>query len=587
MDSAKTANPPPSVTEVAARSVMAKMEVREPAFRSRSGSIHVLIPFPGRIFLYGPFIRLAQGRYRLGFRCRVRLASQRQHPVIGLEVIGQNRTLLVWRDYTADELASGEQKLTFDVPEALAIGNGADVPFEFRFSHFGSAILDMTDVTLAELGPGDDQEPSLEEGDRWRLLGRLKTLPLPGPVTLSRLTVPRLKLGRLSACLRLPAGPYRLDVACQPTEAQDAQTEILEVVIQPRDHPSIGGARFRADQLSTGSASFAFAVPVDIGLDVGTPRDIEIDVRTFGNAKITLTALDLTRLPQGAHAPVAAAPALASAPARLGAKKIVIFGNCQAGLIAEALNSHSAFARHFSLTHHFLNLAPNLHEQARRELESSQMLLVQDIKEWESYPLRDYVPSHLPILRFPCVRFASLWPFDAFNGPDDAQARDHDGANFEFTYFDGLLGRLRHEIPDPEARFAAYRSLEIPGVINVKRLHAFEEKRLQGMDRAYPGEIGAYILENFRKKQVFYTTAHPNGKILKRLMQQIARELGVRQSFWFSGELDSLKRLQIPVHPKVADALQVKWAQGDRRYLVRGEWVSWEDYVRKYIAYYG
>ncbi len=44
-------------------------------------------------------------------------------------------------------------------------------------------------------------------------------------------------------------------------------------------------------------------------------------------------------------------------------------------------------------------------------------------------------------------------------------------------------------------------------MINVKRLHAFEEKRLQGMDRAYPGEIGAYILDNFRKRQVFYTTA--------------------------------------------------------------------------------
>ncbi len=71
---------------------MAQMEVREPAFRSRSGSIKVLLPFPGRIFLYGPFIRLAKGRYRVSFRCRVRLASQRQHPVIGLEVIGQNRT---------------------------------------------------------------------------------------------------------------------------------------------------------------------------------------------------------------------------------------------------------------------------------------------------------------------------------------------------------------------------------------------------------------------------------------------------------------------------------------------------------------
>ncbi len=445
----------------------------------------------------------------------------------------------------------------------------------------------MTDVSLAEVGPDGEAEPVPREGDRWRLLGRLKTLPLPGPVTLSPLSVTRLKLGRLSACLRLPAGPYRLDIACALKQARDARADALEVTIHPRNHPPIGSARFSAEQLSTQGASFVFEIPIDIGLDIGTPRDIEIDIRIFRNARFKLTALDLTRLPLSEAAAVAAQSVKASAPASLGPQRIVIFGNCQAGLIAEALNSHSGFARRFSLKHHFINLAANLQEQARRDLESCQMMLVQDIGEWQTYPLRDHVRSDMPILRFPCVRFASLWPFDAFNGPDDSHARDQDGPNFEFTYFDGLLARLRQEIPDHEQRFAAYRSLEIPGVINVKRLHAFEEKRLQGMDRAYPGEIGAYILDNFRKRQVFYTTAHPNGKILKMLMRQIAGELGVRQSFWFSGELDSLRRLQIPVHPKVADALQVKWAQGDRRYLVRGEWVSWEDYVRKYIAYYG
>ncbi len=160
--------------------------------------------------------------------------------------------------------------------------------------------------------------------------------------------------------------------------------------------------------------------------------------------------------------------------------------------------------------------------------------------------MRDHVRSDMPILRFPCVRFASLWPFDAFNGPDDSHARDQDGPNFEFTYFDGLLARLRQEVPDHEQRFAAYRSLEMPGVINVSGFTPSRKSACRAWTAPIPVRSAPTSSTIFRKRQVFYTTAHPNGKILKMLMRQIAGELGVRQSFWFSGELDSLRRLQIP-----------------------------------------
>ncbi|WP_156395782.1 WcbI family polysaccharide biosynthesis putative acetyltransferase [Bosea sp. Leaf344] len=590
MDTAKaneTAAVAPMLLPMAKRSLIATMEVREPAFRGRSGSVYVLLPVPAQIFLYGPFLRLAKGRYRLSFRCRTFVALQGNHPMIGLEVIAQNRALIRWRDYTAGDLQDGEQSVTFDVPDELGAESGTDAPFEFRFSHFGNAVFEMSDVTLAAFPSTEPRESGKSDSERWRLLGRLKTLPILGSVTLSPFSISRLKLGRMSARLRLPSGRYRLDLMCAVKRAKETHSAALEIIVHARDHAPIGSERFSADQLSTGHASFNFEVPIDVSLDIGTPRDIEIEVRHFRNTWLTLTSLDLSRLPPDQAVQHVAHAAKASAPARLGAKKIVIFGNCQAGLIAEALGSHSGFARHFSLKHHFMELSSNLHEQGKRDLESCEMLLVQDIREWERYPLREHVPAHLPILRFPCVRFASLWPFDAFNGPDDHHARNHDMPNFEFTYFDGLLARLRREIPDHEQRFVAYRSLEVPGVIDVRRLHTFEEKRLQGMDRSFPGGIGAYILDNFRRRQIFYTTGHPNGKILKMLMEQIAKELGVRQSFWFPGELNSLKRLQVPIHPKVAAALQVRWVKDDRRYLVRGDWVTWEEYVRRYIAHYG
>ena len=59
-------------------------------------------------------------------------------------------------------------------------------------------------------------------------------------------------------------------------------------------------------------------------------------------------------------------------------------------------------------------------------------------------------------LKFPFARFASLWPFDGWNGPSDREAQSRESPNMTFPFLDGLLARLRKEIPDKEARFAAY-----------------------------------------------------------------------------------------------------------------------------------
>jgi len=565
------------------RPLLPLMEVREPARRWADGTVSVVFLVPAQAFVYGPFLRLAQGRYRLSFRCRVRLPLQGDHPVMGLEIIAQNRMLRGWRDYSAAELRDGEQSLVFDVPHDLSIESGADAPFEFRFTHFGNAFLTMLDVTLHHVGAADVSGSGPAAFDAWRLLGRLRTLPVPGPVRLSPFSVSRLKLGRPSAILRLPAGTYRAEICCDLKRARRLSAVALEVSAQTRDGTPLGSGRFDARDLATGRVSFEFAVPRDLGLDAGVPRKIDIRIRHFRNADLLLHALDLRRV----SAALAASPRMSPATGAGTRKRVVIFGNCQGNLLAEALRYHSGFSRHFSVKHHYMELPANLHEQGKRDLDECDMLLIQDIREWEQYPLRDHVRSDLPTLRYPCVRFASPWPFDAFNGPDDRLARNRDFPNFEFTYFDGLLARLRKEIPDHELRFRAYASLDIGRVIDFKRLHQFEQARLEEMDRKFAAGIGAYVLENFRSRQIFYTTAHPDGRIMKMLVKQVSKELGLSLHFWLPGSLNSLRRLQVPIHPRVAEALGIRWADAGRKYLVRGEWVTWEDYFRKYIAYYG
>ncbi|GGF51749.1 hypothetical protein GCM10007301_08990 [Azorhizobium oxalatiphilum] len=565
------------------RDILSTMEVRLPGRRKPDGTVAQDLVVPVRLFLYGPFLRLPAGRYALRFEGDFPAPLQKGHPLLGVEVIAQNRMLRAWRDFTHEELQTGDRTLLFEVPHALSMESGADAPFEFRFTGFGTARFTITGLTLRTASEAElAQAPPM----RWRMLGRIRTLPLSGAVGVSPVTVSALKFWRSWSPLFLPAGLHRLDIACDPGRGAGPDEPLLEVSVRTREGGTLGTETFSGAALRDGAGSFLFEVPPDASLDSGVPQKIDIAIRHFRNGALKLKALDITHLPDGVGA--AEGVILRSTP-RGGTtrKKILIFGNCQGSLVARAFRENPGFSKRFSVKHHFMELPPNLHEQGRRDIEECDLLLIQDIKEWEAYPLRAHVPDDLPTLRYPCVRFASLWPFDAFNGPDDRIARNKDYPNFEFTYFDGLLARLRKDIPDPDARFAAYRDLDVKGVIDPRRLHTFEEKRLLAMDEKFPAGMGAYILENFRRKRVFYTTAHPNGAILGMLMKHLAKELGVRQPFWFSGPLDSLKSLQIPVHPKVASALDVTWAGADARYLVRGEKVRWEDYFRKYISYYG
>jgi hypothetical protein len=181
---------------------------------------------------------------------------------------------------------------------------------------------------------------------------------------------------------------------------------------------------------------------------------------------------------------------------------------------------------------------------------------------------------------FPCIRFASLWPFDGWNGPTDQHAIAQEAPNFTFSNLDGLLARLRKEIPDRDRRFEAYRSLELAGIVNHARLHAFETRRMLALDAKYDCEIGQFILDRFQSEQLFYTTVHPNRRLFGLLMANIMRSLGI------SGDIPHLAafdQMQVPVHPKVAEALEVRWATPERKYRFRQEELTWEQYVRRYI----
>ena len=586
-------------------SLLDRLENTAIGARLADGSTVVRRREPPGCILYGPYLHLRAGHYRLKFHCRVGEARMRAQPVLGVEVIVLSRFQQGWADFTADELGAGTGSLVFEVPPEHSLEGDNEGRFEFRFFHLGNADLAITAVELEQLTEQAFPSPAPRQ---WRLLGRLSTSWLgkrraDGSVIVRRAAPAGGVLYGGWPYLRLPRGEYRLTIRCRSRSPRAPDQPVIGVEIfgdsrwQIRSRwrelarlPETHGIEqaccdFTMPEIESGEVSVDFAVPTEFGIEAGADAPFDVRVRHYRNAALSIESVDLVRLGD-AELLSLSMPAPQLRPS--GRRRIVIIGNCQSETIRQGFARIEALSRRFEAKYHFVQLPKNLHEFAVRDLEACDILLVQDIRLWDEFPLRDCVRPGAETIRFPALRFASLWPFDTWNGPGDREALEREAPNLTFPYLDGLLGRLRKEIPDREARFQAYRTLDWPGIVNYRRLHQTEVRRLGSIDKQFGVAIGDFVLENFQTRRVFHTTVRPNWQAFNLLMQYVAKCVGVGDAVSLTESYDVLLRNpQVPVHPKVAADLGVGWADEKTTYLSRGREVTWETYIRSYIEHYG
>jgi hypothetical protein len=564
------------------------------------------------------FLQLPAGHYRLEIRGDAGTPRMAAEPVLGVEITARRRwqddrwwswnsllglppssgVQLAWRDFNSAELRCGAASFDFEVPAELALEGGQDIVIGLQLHRLRNAGLTIKAVDLRQITATEAALAARE----WRLLGRLSKGRI-GARKADCVTVrhsdpagPFLYGGRPR--LRLPGGRYRLSVCCRAGQPRMASQPVLgvEVIAGNRSLriPALNLTRtegagglcarceFTVEALAAEWASLDFDVPPELSCESRDEVGFEFRFLHLGNADLTVSAVNLHEIAgEDLSAKSAKFPV---SPQRT---RVLIVGNCQAQTVHEALARSGEFDDRLDVKYHFVALQQNLHEAGKAEVESSDVLLVQDIRDWENYPLRPYIRDGVRIIKFPLLHFASLWPFDHYNGPGDKEAYEREWPNLTFLYHDGLLARLRKEIPDREERLLAYRTLSVDGIINFARLHDFEKRRLTAMDKQFGCEIGQFILDNFQRRRLFYTTNHPNGQIIGMLMQYLLRQLGIGRGFRPNSTLDHLRRLQVPVHPKVAETLGVTWAKENTKYLYGGEQITWETYIRRYIDHYG
>src|SRR4051794_24009657 len=152
-------------------SLLARLENTAIGVRQADGSTRVRRNEPGGCILYGPYLHLPAGTYRLSFRCQAGAPRMAAQPVLGVEVTVLSRFQQAWRDFTAAELQSGGASLTFEVALKHSIEDEDAGRFEFRFFHFSNAAVAITAVELERL---TDEVQGATAPRHWRMLGRLQ-----------------------------------------------------------------------------------------------------------------------------------------------------------------------------------------------------------------------------------------------------------------------------------------------------------------------------------------------------------------------------------------------------------------------------
>ena len=272
-------------------------------------------------------------------------------------------------------------------------------------------------------------------------------------------------------------------------------------------------------------------------------------------------------------------------------RKLVIFGNCQAAALHQAIREVDQGER-------FDDVVLFPHMQNAEDMEASlpsyanaDIILTQDSRWWDTHPMNGRLPPTTQVIRFPPLGFFALWPYDgAHCGPDPAWA----ARPRLFGYSDHLMGRLRGSIPDPagvvsdpEERLWVYKTLNWPNTTDPERLLAFQKRYLSRQDEKIGSRIGRFVVDNARSLRLFHSINHPNQRLLKELASEVFEKLDLDVSKIWELDLDPLAFAQVPIHPLVADALGLTWFVEDERYRLADARLGFEEYYRLYIETFG
>ena len=199
------------------------------------------------------------------------------------------------------------------------------------------------------------------------------------------------------------------------------------------------------------------------------------------------------------------------------------------------------------------------------------------------------IPADCQVVKFPPFNMLALWPF-AGNDPRLANERE-----CRYPWTDSIAASLSGRDASDDALFDAYMQISTEKMPDLNRRLRMDINRWRASDELADIKIADWVLENFRHTQVFYTAGHlsapPLGAMMKELLAR-TRMLQPSEIYEAQRETDFLLRDHVgqdlevvPVHPLVAERLELSYYDPEARHRWHGHAWSFRDYILNYIRW--
>ncbi len=206
--------------------------------------------------------------------------------------------------------------------------------------------------------------------------------------------------------------------------------------------------------------------------------------------------------------------------------------------------------------------------------------------------LRARLPADCEVRVFPTPRFNALWPFQGNDPRAVPEPGRYSPARYPFT--DRIAASLAPlNMPD-DVLFLMYESMSEKEMPDMEAMVAADIGRLEKAEANCDVKLSPFIRRHFRHKRLFLAPVVPARALVRELVDRLLDSPAVGRltnNAALGGELDSLlegyigRREEVPIHPLIAQRLQLAWWNADLSYRWFNNRRSYKEYIVNYIRW--
>lgn len=274
-------------------------------------------------------------------------------------------------------------------------------------------------------------------------------------------------------------------------------------------------------------------------------------------------------------------------------KLVLLHGNCHMAIIRSFLLSSESFCKHYSI---YPNPPICENKEGKIEeavLENCDVWIHEDIRsdnEFSYYLSDEYMRN---LFRTDIVEIViphlfglgkAFFPQSKWNHRNK-KIKNGEDANGMFPHADKVIDECVKRGMSKENIVKYCMSDAAIGRYEIEDNFRMYINKMRTREQEWDIKIVDYILENYRKRKLFYDMGHPVNEILEIISAAILEKLGIADEGITADE--SLDIHEEPVYPIVQKVLNMNWSDGLIRKSIAGKKarseMNFEEYIEEYL----